>query len=106
MELRQQALQAFCAPDPREKVALATALQEQAAQMPPSPRAPAPAGPLPGRPAPPQLVHPARVARRSPARPEGLAALMHAIAHIEFKAIDKACRPISSRIAEVNRSPQ
>jgi uncharacterized ferritin-like protein (DUF455 family) len=35
-------------------------------------------------------VHPARVPRRSPAKPEGLAALLHAIAHIEFNAINLA----------------
>ena len=90
MELRQQALQALRAADPREKVALATALHAQATQLPLSPAAPvAPAG-LPGRPALPRLVHPARVPRRSPAKPEGLAALLHAIAHIEFNAINLA----------------
>jgi uncharacterized ferritin-like protein (DUF455 family) len=31
---------------------------------------------------------------------EGLAALLHAIAHIEFNAIKKVCRSISSRIAQ------
>jgi uncharacterized ferritin-like protein (DUF455 family) len=35
-------------------------------------------------------VHPAKVPRRSPAKPEGLAALLHAIAHIEFNAINLA----------------
>jgi uncharacterized ferritin-like protein (DUF455 family) len=90
MELRQRALQALCAADPREKVALATALHAQATQMPLSPTAPAPPAALPGRPERPRLVHPARVPRRSPARPEGLAALLHAIAHIEFNAINLA----------------
>jgi len=36
-------------------------------------------------------VHPARVPRRSPHSPQGLAALLHAIAHIEFNAINLAC---------------
>jgi len=45
---------------------------------------------VPGRPDEPVLVHPARVPRRSPAKPEGLAALLHAIAHIEFNAINLA----------------
>lgn len=90
MELRHQALQALCAADPRTKVALAAALHAQAAQLPLSPTAPVPGQPLPGRPARPLLVHPARVPRRSPARPEGLAALLHAIAHIEFNAINLA----------------
>ena len=48
------------------------------------------AGELPGRPALPRLVHPARVPRRSPHKSEGLAALLHAIAHIEFNAINLA----------------
>lgn len=90
MELRQQALRALCAADPRDKVAQVAALHEAAAQLPLSPAAPAAAGPLPGRPERPRLVHPARVPRRSPARPEGLAALLHAIAHIEFNAINLA----------------
>ena len=90
MELRQRALRALCAADPREKVALATSLFEQARQLPISPIAPLLPTGVPGRPASPRLVHPARVPRRSPARPEGLAALLHAIAHIEFNAINLA----------------
>lgn len=45
---------------------------------------------MPGRPARPELIHPAKVPRRSPFKPEGLAALLHAIAHIEFNAINLA----------------
>lgn len=90
MELRQQALRALCAPDPREKAALAAALFGQAQQLSLAPQAPPPPPGVPGRPARPALVHPARVPRRSPARPEGLAALLHAIAHIEFNAINLA----------------
>ena len=90
MELRQEALRALRESDPRAKAALATALHGRAAQLPLSPAAPpAPAG-LPGRPAQPRLVHPAKVPRRSPGSPEGLAALLHAIAHIEFNAINLA----------------
>jgi uncharacterized ferritin-like protein (DUF455 family) len=44
----------------------------------------------PGRPARPTLVEPQQVARRSPFTPAGHAALMHAIAHIEFNAINLA----------------
>ena len=90
MELRQRALQALAEPDPRAKAALATALHATAAQgaLPPPP--PRPPAARPGRPALPRLVHPARVPRRSPAKPEGLAALLHAIAHIEFNAINLA----------------
>ncbi len=45
---------------------------------------------LPGRPARPHLVAPKRVPTRSPFTPEGRAALLHAIAHIEFNAINLA----------------
>jgi uncharacterized ferritin-like protein (DUF455 family) len=90
MELRQRALQALAAVDPREKAALATALFASAGQLPLAPHAPVPAAPLPGRPALPRLVHPARVPRRRPSTPQGLAALLHAIAHIEFNAINLA----------------
>ena len=45
---------------------------------------------LPGRPARPELLHHQAVARRSPATPQGRAALIHAIAHIEFNAINLA----------------
>ena len=90
MELRHLALQALCSADPREKVVLATALGAQAAQLPIAPQAPVPTLPVPGRPPRPELVHPARVARRSPGTAQGLAALLHAIAHIEFNAINLA----------------
>ena len=90
MELRQRALDALCCADPGEKVAMATALGGSAEQPARSPHAPVPTRPVPGRPALPELIHPARVPRRSPAKPEGLAALLHAIAHIEFNAINLA----------------
>lgn len=45
---------------------------------------------LPGRPSQPALVDPTQVKRRSPHTPAGLAALLHAIAHIEFNAINLA----------------
>jgi len=90
MELRQQALQALCCADPRQKAALATALHANVALCSLSSHVPTPEQPVPGRPARPELVHPARVPRRSPAKPEGLAALLHAIAHIEFNAINLA----------------
>lgn len=45
---------------------------------------------LPGRPATPRLIDPAQVPTRSPFTPEGRAALMHAICHIEFNAINLA----------------
>ncbi len=50
---------------------------------------PAPIG-EPGRPGRPQLVAPRRLHRRSLHTPQGHAALIHAIAHIEFNAINLA----------------
>ena len=44
----------------------------------------------PGRPPLPLLVHPRDVPRRRATTPEGRAILIHAIAHIEFNAIDLA----------------
>jgi len=50
----------------------------------------------PGRPARPALVHPAQLAPRKPGTRAGRAALLHALAHIEFNAInlawDAVCR--------------
>jgi uncharacterized ferritin-like protein (DUF455 family) len=45
---------------------------------------------LPGRPARPQLVEPRAVAHRGLGTAEGRAALLHALAHIEFNAINLA----------------
>lgn len=47
-------------------------------------------GVLPGRPASPELVPPAQVPHRSMATLEGRAALLHALAHIEFNAVNLA----------------
>ena len=44
----------------------------------------------PGRPPRPFLVHPRNLPRRRPGSPEGRTALIHAIAHIEFNAINLA----------------
>ncbi len=46
--------------------------------------------PIPGRPARPRLVPPLSVPRRSMATVEGRAVLLHALAHIEFNAINLA----------------
>ncbi len=90
MELRQLALGAFCQTQAHDKVADVRALWQQsqalvcdceAAFAPPS---------SPGRPDRPELIEPARVPRRSPFTAAGHAALMHAIAHIEFNAINLA----------------
>ncbi|GAB3731861.1 ferritin-like domain-containing protein [Luteimonas pelagia] len=45
---------------------------------------------MPGRPARPRLVHPRELPRRGLGSDEGRAAFVHAIAHIEFNAIDLA----------------
>ena len=45
---------------------------------------------MPGRPGRPGLVHPRHLPRRGFGTPEGRAAFIHAVAHIEFNAIDLA----------------
>jgi uncharacterized ferritin-like protein (DUF455 family) len=90
MELRAQALAVLCTADPNAKAAQARELAAAAASLPIASDSPAVTGSIPGRPERPELIHPARVPRRSPAKPEGLAALLHAIAHIEFNAINLA----------------
>ncbi|RAS39120.1 uncharacterized ferritin-like protein (DUF455 family) [Paraburkholderia bryophila] len=45
---------------------------------------------LPGRPARPELVDPRQLKRRSMQSPQGRAVLLHALAHIEFNAINLA----------------
>jgi uncharacterized ferritin-like protein (DUF455 family) len=93
--LRQRALQALCTADPAEKSRLALALL-QASQADgvaidtACTLVPDPMQPLPGRPERPQLVPPMQVPHRSPFVPEGLAALVHAVCHIEFNAINLA----------------
>lgn len=103
MELRQRALAALCLADPAAKALAATAvfdacragapLDPQAvlvpADLPDQPDQPDPPG-LPGRPPRPLLVDPASTPRRSPFTVEGRAALLHAVAHIEFNAINLA----------------
>ena len=100
MELRQRALQVLCTADPQQKAAEALELHAQAAALSIADQAPTLTGDLPGRPARPELIHPAKVPRRSPFKPEGLAALLHAIAHIEFNAIKNAGHSNSSHIAQ------
>ena len=90
MELRQQALQVLCIADPDTKVTQTRALHRDVASLSIAAEVPAAQASLPGRPNRPELVHPAKVPRRSPFKPEGLAALLHAIAHIEFNAINLA----------------
>ncbi|HEY8048389.1 MAG TPA: ferritin-like domain-containing protein [Ramlibacter sp.] len=77
-------------PQPQAKAAAARELAAAADALAIEADAPTPVDALPGRPDRPELIHPARVPRRSPHKPEGLAALLHAIAHIEFNAINLA----------------
>jgi uncharacterized ferritin-like protein (DUF455 family) len=92
MELRRAAREALCTPDPVAKAAAATAAFEACragAELDATAELPTvPAGP--GRPPRPLLVDPAQLPRRSPFTTEGRAALLHAVAHIEFNAINLA----------------
>lgn len=91
MEIRERALLALCLDEPAAKVAAVAALWTARGQMPLDPHAVlAPAAALPGRPLRPALIAPGQVPQRSPFTTEGLAALLHAIAHIEFNAINLA----------------
>jgi uncharacterized ferritin-like protein (DUF455 family) len=95
VSLRAGALQALCSSQPDQKVATTHALFEAwqagrthldtAERLTPDDNAP-----LPGRPARPVLIAPVDVPKRSAFTPEGLALLLHAVAHIEFNAINLA----------------
>jgi len=99
---REQAWRAWCEPDPVRKAgavrAMASALAAGQAGIDPQWLASGDAAALwgaqppqsPGRPARPLLVAPDAVAKRPGNSPAGRVALMHAIAHIEFNAIDLA----------------
>jgi len=86
--LRGQALAALAALEWPEKMAAVRAIADTAA-LDCQREFVAPAG-LPGRPARPELVAPAQVKHRSMATQEGRAALLHALAHIEFNAVNLA----------------
>ena len=101
MELRTRALEVLRESDPDRKAEAATHLLAAARAWQRTPDAspdvtlnpaltlPTPAD-LPGRPAHPRLVHPSKLPQRSPVSVEGRAALLHAICHIEFNAINLA----------------
>ena len=91
MDLRAHALQALCVAEPTAKVTAVQTLWEARGTLELMPGlALAAASGLPGRPARPQLVPPGSVPQRSPYTLPGRAALLHAIAHIEFNAINLA----------------
>ncbi len=77
-------------PDPADKCAAVAELSAE--PMLEFDHAPGPVHPVqsPGRPDRPELVDPAALARRRLGSPSGRAALVHAIAHIEFNAINLA----------------
>ncbi|WP_342131506.1 ferritin-like domain-containing protein [Hydrogenophaga sp. OTU3427] len=90
-DIRQRALAALCESEPGAKVNQVHALWRDLPGAPLDSQATlVPAAPLPGRPARPPLLPPMQVPTRSPFTAEGLAALLHAITHIEFNAINLA----------------
>jgi uncharacterized ferritin-like protein (DUF455 family) len=90
-ELRKCALDALLEPNPDKKVALAQWIRARAASLLIATDADLnePAG-VPGCPARPELRSHLDVPKRSPFTNEGLAALLHAVTHIEFNAINLA----------------
>lgn len=90
---RRAALDALRETDPVSKAAAARALydavQERRAFCAPELELAQPPG-LPGRPARPELVDARQLGRRSMQSPQGRAILLHALAHIEFNAINLA----------------
>lgn len=99
--LRHQALQILLLSSPQDKAAAALALQAATCQADPPELDDAArtevitltgeqSGAMPGRPARPALVPAKQVPSRTPFTLEGRAALLHAICHIEFNAINLA----------------
>jgi len=91
MNPRLQALAVLCLRDPVAKAAQARALfaDLDLAAIDPAAQPECP-DTLPGRPDLPRLVAPKEVPARSPFTLEGRAALLHAVTHIEFNAINLA----------------
>jgi uncharacterized ferritin-like protein (DUF455 family) len=85
---RGLALAALAATAWQDKLAGVRAISDTAALDCAKAFTPPPA--LPGRPSLPELVAPAQVKQRSMATQEGRAALLHALAHIEFNAVNLA----------------
>lgn len=86
--LRAQALQAIQIAPVEEKL---QAVEAMAADAPVDPAAVlSPERPVPGREVRPVLVPPSKLEKRSMHTVEGRAIMMHAIAHIEFNAVDLA----------------
>ncbi|MDQ2187063.1 ferritin-like domain-containing protein [Alcaligenaceae bacterium A4P071] len=88
LSIRHLALAALVCCDPADKVAAVRAIPDDAPID--APQRLTASLPVPGRPAKPDCVPPAQVPRRAIGTPAGRAALLHAIAHIEFNAINLA----------------
>ena len=88
--LRQQALAVLCEGEPARKAALALALSLQAPVQAHEQLAAPPGGVIPERPLRPRLVAHTQLQQRPLTTRAGHAALLHALAHIEFNAIDLA----------------
>lgn len=89
--LRRQALDALLLPDPCSKVTAVESINLEGDYFIDTRadyQAIAARAPIPGRPVKPALVDPKTVGMRSVQTPEGRAILLHAIAHIEFNAIN------------------
>jgi uncharacterized ferritin-like protein (DUF455 family) len=90
---RTEALRALCQRDPLAKAEAVRVLYDSVlegnADCSPLTLIDQPSG-LPGRPDRPELVEPRKLGRRSMQSPEGRAVLLHALAHIEFNAINLA----------------
>jgi uncharacterized ferritin-like protein (DUF455 family) len=91
MSLRRRALEVLLLVDPGAKAFQARALfdGQEGLAIDAEDLIAEPAG-LPGRPPRPHLVPPKQVPSRSPFTPDGRAALLHAVTHIEFNAINLA----------------
>lgn len=87
--LRKQALAALNLCDPAAKCHATHTLAWDVANIGSGEQINA-SGQIPGRPQAPQLVRPSEVKRRSVHTPQGHAALIHALAHIELNAINLA----------------
>ena len=90
MQIRSCALDVLALAEPAAKCAALDELCKHAKAWTFEPLATPRTLNLPGRPARPHLIDPADVPTRSPFTAEGLAALAHAICHIEFNAINLA----------------
>lgn len=111
-DVQQAAARVVATAAPLDKAAHARAVADQwraGALAAPGPGAPSQAPDRPARPDRPVLCPPGQVPRRRLGSPEGRFALMHAVAHIEFNAIDLAFDMVArfagdARIADDQRA--